>query len=140
MKVRKRTQQTQINYNTNVNDKYLDFLLFDNGGETLDSYTLTVSRDTYEDYDMSYTLNQLPYHPLGIGQFIGEFLNYEEMVSRPDLFTHLGKLVLTKEDLAEVKKLLNNSINEVTYVNTKGEEVLVTSQMLQFIEERISKD
>ena len=60
--------------------------IYDNGGKTIDRYTLVVpSTNTPGMLDM-YGFNDAPYHPQGFGQYAGE---YPKMGS----YSHLGKLV-----------------------------------------------
>lgn len=60
--------------------------IYDNGGKTVDRYTLVVpSIDEPGKLDM-YGFNEAPYYPQGFGQFSG---TYGQMGS----YSHLGKLV-----------------------------------------------
>jgi len=60
--------------------------IYDNGGKTVDRYTLVVpSVDEPRKLDM-YGFNAAPYHPQGFGQYAG---SYDQMGS----YSHLGKLV-----------------------------------------------
>ncbi len=67
--------------------------IYDNGGKTVDRYTLVVpSINEPGKLDM-YGFNSVPYHPQGFGQYAG---SYDKMGS----YSHLGKLV-SFDDLPE---------------------------------------
>lgn len=67
--------------------------IYDNGGKTIDRYTLVVpSVNEPGKLDM-YGFNETPYHPQGFGQYAG---SYHRMGS----YSHLGRLV-SYSDLPE---------------------------------------
>jgi hypothetical protein len=67
--------------------------IYDNGGKTIDRYTLVVpSVNEPGKLDM-YGFNEAPYYPQGFGQYAG---SYHKMGS----YSHLGKLV-SLQDLPE---------------------------------------
>lgn len=67
--------------------------IYDNGGKTVDRYTLVVpSVNEPGKLDM-YGFNDAPYHPQGFGQYAGAY-------PRTGSYSHLGKLV-SLSDLPE---------------------------------------
>jgi len=59
--------------------------VYDNGGKTIDRYTLVTPNGEVGLVDM-WGFNNAPYHPQGFGQYCGD---YPTMRS----YSHLGKLV-----------------------------------------------
>ena len=67
-------------------------VIFDNGGETLDRYTIvTIFGDMYGCSDQ-------PYSPLGFAQYVGD---------APDDLSHLGKVVELESLNPDVQKYVN---------------------------------
>ena len=62
--------------------------IYDNGGKTIDCYTLITPDGSV------FGFNDAPYHPQGFGQFCGDFGNTLSS------YRHLGKLIKI-EDLPE---------------------------------------
>ena len=83
--------------------------IYDNGGKTVDRYTLVVpSIDEPGKLDM-YGFNESPFHPQGFGQYSG---SYMPMGS----YSHLGKLV-SLEDLPEqAQRFVTNTLFDYSEV------------------------
>ena len=60
--------------------------IYDNGGKTVDRYTLVVPSVNEPNMLDMYGFNDVPYYPQGFGQFAG---SYGQMGS----YSHLGKLI-----------------------------------------------
>ena len=79
--------------------------IYDNGGKTIDRYTLVVpSVNTPGMLDM-YGFNDDPYHPQGFGQYAGE---YRQMGS----YSHLGKLVSLDSLPDEARRFVKDTLTE----------------------------
>jgi len=79
--------------------------VYDNGGKTIDRYTLVVpSVNTPGMLDM-YGFNDNPYHPQGFGQYAGE---YRQMGS----YSHLGKLVSLDSLPDEARRFVKDTLTE----------------------------
>ena len=77
--------------------------IYDNGGKTIDRYTLVVpSVNTPGMLDM-YGFNEAPYHPQGFGQYAGE---YRQMGS----YSHLGKLVSLESLPEQARKFVKETL------------------------------
>ena len=68
------------------------FILFDNEGETYDRYSAFNIKDK-----SVYGFSSNPYHPLGVGQYCGDFTVSKEEIEKS---SHLGKSIKA-EDLNE---------------------------------------
>jgi len=79
--------------------------IYDNGGKTIDRYTLVVpSVNTPGMLDM-YGFNDNPYHPQGFGQYAGE---YRQMSS----YSHLGKLVSLDSLPDDARRFVKDTLTE----------------------------
>ena len=77
--------------------------IYDNGGKTIDRYTLVVpSVNEPGKLDM-YGFNDAPYHPQGFGQYAG---SYDKMKS----YSHLGKLISYNNLPEQAKKYVKEII------------------------------
>ena len=60
--------------------------VYDNGGKTIDRYTLKVESENEPGKVDYYGFSDNPYHPQGFGQYAGSY-------DRPRSYSHLGKLI-----------------------------------------------
>ncbi len=98
------------------------YKIYDNGGKTIDRYTLrilTTPKEVTTDSDMTkyllrkygkyfnemFAFNEYPFHPQGFGQYTGE---YETSKS----YKHLGKLIKLSNLPAQAKKYVNQILKE----------------------------
>ncbi len=79
--------------------------VYDNGGKTVDRYTLVIQNpDLPGSVDM-YGFNEQPFHPQGFGQYAGD---YVKMGS----YAHLGKPVSIESLPTDAKKFARQTIGE----------------------------
>ena len=77
--------------------------IYDNGGRSIDRYTLVVpSVNEPGELDM-YGFNDNPYHPQGFGQYAG---SYDVMPS----YSHLGRLVSYEDLPAQAQKFVRETL------------------------------
>ena len=77
--------------------------IYDNGGETIDRYTLVVPSVNAPGMMDMYGFNDNPYHPQGFGQYAGA---YRQRGS----YSHLGKLVSLESLPEQARKFVKKTL------------------------------
>jgi hypothetical protein len=76
--------------------------VYDNGGKTVDRYTLVVNTAKFE--ITMFGFNEFPFHPQGFGQYCGE---YPTMRS----YSHLGRLIPISELPEQARRYVNQCLS-----------------------------
>jgi hypothetical protein len=92
--------------------KHSRIRVYDNGGKTIDRYTLVIPSLNTPHTNEYFGFNEDPFFPTGFGQYAGEYpLEHS--------YKHLGKLIPTESLPDQAKKYVKQNIREYNKARRK---------------------